>query len=205
MSTLFVAVEDELSLSVVQRIVSYLAIKSELIELGAKQGGYGLIKKRIGRYFELAKRFPVVVLTDLDNYQCPVALRSDWKLQSSWHENLAFCIAVREVEAWLLADRDSFSRYFALKARVLPRVPSDDILDPKGAIIDAIRHSGKAEHRLAILPAEGSRSKVGMGYNRVLSRYVISDWQPEVAAESSSSLARMIERTRSLFEMPRET
>src|SRR5271166_4667562 len=68
------------------------------------RGGYGYLKRTINGFNNAAKGTPFLVATDLDNYECPPALIADW-LRHPKHHNLLICIAVREAEAWVLADR----------------------------------------------------------------------------------------------------
>ncbi|MGL5065102.1 MAG: hypothetical protein ACRC62_34470, partial [Microcoleus sp.] len=70
------------------------------------QRGYGKIKKIIGGLNHAAKGMPYLVLTDLDNAECPLEIIFEWLSQPK-HPNLLFRIAVKEVEAWLLAHREA--------------------------------------------------------------------------------------------------
>jgi hypothetical protein len=75
-------------------------------------GGYGYLKKNIRAFNHAARGMPFLVLTDLNSTECPPTLIKKW-LPYPKHPNLLFRVAVREVEAWLLAHRDAFAfRYF---------------------------------------------------------------------------------------------
>ena len=119
-------------------------------EIGAdyRKGGCGYLKSRLVGFNNAAKGMPYLVLTDLDRQPCPTDLIEDWfgcEL-SDYHKrrnpNLLLLIAVREVEAWVLADREAFAAFLGIKA---DQIPSPDLTaDPKRLLIDLAR---KAKNR----------------------------------------------------------
>jgi hypothetical protein len=111
------ATEDELSEVVLLRILARL--KRYAVGTPYRRGGYGYLKKTIHGWNRAARCVPFIVLTDLDNCECPSRLIEDW-LDSPRHPNLLFRVAVREVEAWLLADRVNFSRFLVIAQESVP-------------------------------------------------------------------------------------
>ncbi|MGH8244991.1 MAG: hypothetical protein ACREUU_01005, partial [Gammaproteobacteria bacterium] len=109
------------------------------------RGGSGYLRKTIRGWNRAAQGVPFVVLTDLDQHECPAALLGAW-LPEPRHANLVFRIAVREVEAWLLADVENLASFLKVRSSAIPRNP-DAVLDPKGALIGAARRSRSAEVR----------------------------------------------------------
>jgi len=128
--------------------------------------------------------------TDLDRYDCPVALIGDWLTQPK-HHNLLIRVAVREAEAWVLADRDSFANFLGIN---IVKVPQDveALLNPKTTLIQLARESRRRQLRDDICPRPGSTSKVGPNYNARLGSFVNESWNPTVARLNSRSLDRTI-------------
>ena len=74
------------------------------------KGGKERIRRGIRGYSEAAKLAPWFVLVDLDQEEeCAPALVSSWLPVGT--RDLCFRVAVREVEAWLLADRPGIARF----------------------------------------------------------------------------------------------
>lgn len=182
-------VEDLLSESVVRRL---LDDEGTAYAVGTcyRPGGYGYIKKRIGAFNQAAQYRPFLVLTDLDADKagCAPDLIRLW-LSEAPHPNLIFRVAVREVESWLLADADGFSRFLGIRARVLPGDP-DAVPDPKQALISLAERSARRQLRDSIVPRRGSTATQGPDYNGCLGDFVRNLWNPDAAAQRSASLRR---------------
>jgi hypothetical protein len=153
--------------------------------------GFGYLKKNVGAFNKSAKGIPILVLTDLDRGKCAPLHIADW-LQNPKHNNLIFRVAVREIESWLLADRDSIAKFLGVSLSDLPLNP-DEILDPKALVIKLAEKSRKRNVRKAIVPARKSTAKIGPDYNGMLSFFVQSDWSLNNAIKYSPSLSRAYE------------
>jgi hypothetical protein len=184
------AVEDEISDYVLRRILQDI----EGITVGTiyRRGGSGYLRKTISGWNNAAKGIPFAVLTDLDRYVCPAELINDW-LTIPKHPNLLFRIAVREVEAWLLADQAAMASFLGISVDSLPRRP-DDLQDPKSVLVELAKRSRRSLIRESLVPRRGSTAKQGPGYNGCLAWYVKTEWMPEVARLSSPSLDRTLQR-----------
>ena len=91
-----VATEDALSEAVGARLLlEHGIVPSQLL----KREGFGYLKSRAKSWQEIARRRPVLVLTDLDRASCPPALRSDWFGIDALSPWLCFRVAVREIES----------------------------------------------------------------------------------------------------------
>jgi hypothetical protein len=179
--------EDAVSLAVIERMIG--AHRDRLTIGDHHHGqGFGRIKANIAKYNTVAERLPFFVLTDLDTKQCAPGLIAQW-LPGSKAPHLLFRIAVREVESWLLADREGFAAYLGISAANLPRDP-DSLLDPKGEIFRLTRKSRSRGLRQDIIP-EGLAS-IGPGYNDAMPRFVRSGWNPETARKYSPSLDKAL-------------
>lgn len=183
------AVEDDLSEAVLRAIL----LQSErnfFIDTCLKKQGYGYLKKIITGLNSAAKGMPYLVLTDLDSAECPLALISTWLSQPK-HPNLILRVAVREVEAWLLAHREAWAKFLSISIDLIPD-NVDEIADPKEFLINLARRSNKGSLRKAIVPDKDSTAKIGKDYNGQLIQFVNRDWKINIAKEHSPSLARTI-------------
>lgn len=192
MNTVFLAVEDDLSAAVahtlLRRICGATCMPTRLGKNRA--GGSGQIEKYIKKYIDLARKEPVAVITDLDVHSCPVALIDKWFCSQKIPAGMAFRIAVREIEAWLMADRPGLSAFLDVSESLIPD-NVEAIPAPKEKLISIARRA-KREIRLEIVPPSGSRARQGLGYNSALSKFVTDSWNADNAKARSESLRRAI-------------
>lgn len=186
-----VAVEDELSEFVVAKL---LAAAKPVYHVGVtyRRGGFGYLRRTINGWNAAAKGKPFIVLTDLDNALCPADLIEEW-LTSAPSPNLLFRVAVREVEAWLLADVNNLARFLRVAERLVPPNP-DSIPDPKAVLIALAGQSRLKFVRDSLLPRPGSTAKQGPSYNECLGTFVRENWDARAASAQSPSLARALRR-----------
>jgi hypothetical protein len=184
-------VEDDLSESVLRRLLRDSRQHYEVASV-LPGSGFGYIKKRIVDLNRAAAGANYLVLTDLDTGQCAAALLRDW-LPQPRHRNLLFRVAVREVEAWLLADRAEFASFLGVVERRIPQ-DAEQMDDPKAHLIALARRSRYRRVREDLVPAVGTTAKQGPGYNSRLAEFVDSRWDPHRAGQRSNSLRRLIER-----------
>ena len=180
------AVEDDLSEAVLIKILHDRYVVGNCY----KRGGFGYLKNNIAGFNNAAKSMPFLVLTDLDMGECAPTLLKEW-LSVPVHHNLLFRVAVREVESWVLADRDRFARFIGIRKTLVP-VNVDAIDDPKRCLINLARKSRKRNLREDIVPSEGSTAKQGPDYNGRLMFFVKEFWNPYEAMHNSPSLVRTI-------------
>ena len=153
------------------------------------EGGFGYIKKNITGFNEASKGCPFFVLTDLDSGNCAPALISDW-LKEPPHANLIFRVAIREVETWLLADIEGFSKYSGISKVNFYDKP-EELPDPKAALLQLIKKCRKRDVREDILPKD-EFAKVGPNYNDRLGEFIINHWNINRAVKRSDSLKRAL-------------
>ena len=185
-----VATEDELSEVILLKLLTH----SARFAVGTcnRRGGFGYLRNRIDGWNSAARGIPFILLTDLDECECPQKLLETW-LKVPRHPNLLFRVAVREVEAWILADRKNFSKFLGIDERFIP-TESDLLPDPKKALVAAAARSRNKSIRESIVPKLGSTAKQGPDYNACLSGFVQKDWNVRLAQKHSPSLARTIVR-----------
>jgi len=182
--------EDSLSGSVLQKLLDN-SQKNYLVGYRYNSGGYGWIKKRINGFNRAAKGMSYLILTDLDQCECPPVLMDQW-LIGDRHHNLIFRVAERQVESWLLGCRTLFAKFLGVRESLIPG-DVDEIPNAKSFVIDLARRSPRRQLRMDIVPEEGSTAKVGPDYNGRLIHFVESSWDPNIAKELSPSLRRAME------------
>jgi hypothetical protein len=128
------------------------------------------------------------VLVDLDHdADCAPILRDSWLPAPS--RFMCFRVAVREVEAWLLADRQRIARFLGVALAKVPHTP-DLIDDPKGAMVNLARRSRRKEIREDMVPLPGSGRPEGPAYASRLIEFSSTLWRPGIAERQSDSLRR---------------
>jgi len=181
------AVEDALSEAVLKEMLKQTQ-RPFSIGTCLSRGGYGYLKKIIPGLNQAAAGMPYLILTDLDNAECPLAIISSWLTQPK-HPNLIFRVAIKEVESWLLAHREAFAEFLGITVSLIP-ANVDKIPDPKQLLINLARKSKKRKLREAIVPERNSTAKIGKDYNGQLIQFVQNYWQVESAQVNSRSLQR---------------
>jgi hypothetical protein len=184
-----IAVEDILSEAVVKEIIKQSQMPFS-IGTCLRQGGFGYLKRILPGINNAAQGSPYFILTDLDQNECPLALLTKW-LSHPRHPNLIFRVAIREVESWLLADREAFSKFLGVSIDLIPH-NMDLVPDPKKQLIELAKKSRNRSLRESIVPAKNSTAKVGKDYNNPLIQFVSEEWQVERAKKHSQSLNRAV-------------
>jgi hypothetical protein len=158
------------------------------LDIAARINGRGkaTIDRQLKRYNDAAKRQPFVVVRDLDvDAACaPAYLETTKMTPSRW---MCFRIAVRELEAWLLADAEAVARFLRVKPGLVPLDP-DAELDPTQTIVQLARASVKSAIRDAIVPEQGAGTTVGPGYEATIIDFARNHWKLNRAARRSRSL-----------------
>lgn len=183
------AVEDQLSEAVLKKILNITEDRF-LVTTCYSRGGFGYLKKNIAGFNNAAKGMPFFVLTDLDTAECPPALIKEW-LPYPKHHNLLFRIAVREVEAWILADSKGFTRYLGIAIESIP-LEVESIKDPKQTLIKLTKKSRNRRIRESIVPSSNSDARQGPDYNGALITFVNKFWDIKTAMKNSISLKKTV-------------
>lgn len=189
--SIVVAVEDVLSEAVMRRLIASSG-RHLVIDRVVNAHGYGQIKAGMAKFKAASRVLPHVILTDLDRYPCPPALLNDWGA-ISLPPQLLFRIAVREVESWLLADREGIAEFLHIAVTKVPRNPEAEA-DPKLALINLARRSRKRSLTEELVPQAGSAAPIGPLYNARLREFVNDKWDVDRAMAHADSLARTLTR-----------
>jgi len=178
----------------VEGIVDEAVLRRLLQELDATPGpihiagGKSRLRDRISGYNQAARHQPWVVLVDLNHEAvCAPELRVSWF--PAVNEFMCFRVAVRETEAWLLADQQRIAQFLDVSVRRIPSLP-DELDDPKAAVVDLARRSGRRDIREDMVPRPRSRRSEGPAYASRLIEFAQQLWRPTVAESRSDSLRR---------------
>lgn len=184
-----IAVEDKLSEAVLRILIEKYGTDLS-VQTCYCRGGSGYLKKKIRAFNHAARVIPFFVLTDLDRTVCPPELIHKWLVEER-HPHLLLRVAVKEVESWLLADRENLSHFLSIS---IARVPlnAEIIENPKEFLISLAHHSRKRAIREGIVPRPGSTAFYGPDYNNLLISFVLEEWDTEIASRNADSLARAI-------------
>lgn len=189
-----VVVEDALSESVVMRLISWTR---RPFHVGAvfMRGGNTYIRNKIRGFNSASRSTPFLVLTDLDQAQCPPSLIADWLGERKGH-NLLFRVAVREVEAWLMADRRGLAHFLRLRIEKVPE-NIELINDPKETLLRIANESNNRQLRRDLVRVVDRTLKQGPDYNGRLGEFIASNWNPTKARAIAPSLDRTMRILRS--------
>lgn len=191
-------------LGAVEGLVDEAVLRSLVREAGAKPGtihgknGKAHLHNRLGGYNQAARHLPWVVLVDLDHDEdCAPPLVISWIPKPA--PLMRFRVAVREVEAWLLADKERLARFLSVAVTKVPRSP-DAVDDPKQTMVNLARQSRRRDIREDMVPRPASGRYVGPAYASRLIEFVESSWRPAIAAGNSDSLRRCRQRLGELVQ-----
>lgn len=180
----------------VEGIIDEAVVRKLITHAGGRPGAvYGrngklALRQKINGYNNAARHALWIVLVDLDREaDCAPPLRAAWLPKPAPY--LCFRVAVRQVEAWLMADAASLAPFLGVAHNRIPSAPEHSD-HPKESMVNLARRSGRRAVREDMVPREGSGRPVGPAYTSRLVEYVESRWRPEVAARHAESLRRAI-------------
>jgi hypothetical protein len=179
------ALTESLTLNILRAIPAQYATRTIY-----NRGGNGYLRRLINGFNHAARGTPFLIGTDLDEYECAPALIRDW-LSHSKHHNLLLRVAVREAEAWVLADRDHFAKFLGINAANVPE-DVESLANPKETLIQLARSSRRTHLRDDICPPPNSTRRIGPNYNSRLGSFVTATWNPLAARLNANSLDRTI-------------
>jgi len=188
-------VEDELSEHLL-RVVLRQANRNYLIGSVYGKRGNGYLRRNLAAFNNAAAGSTHLILADLDLTPCPPRLIEEWfecsiaEYRNHCHRNLIFRIAVREIEAWVIADRTAFAHFLGINCSLIP-LNTEMISDPKLELLKLVRLSRYRSIKDDILPREGDRRHIGPNYNGRLSAFLRDSWQVNRARRHSASLAKL--------------
>ena len=183
----------------VEGLVDEAILRAVLKHVGLRAGNiYGKqgkpdIRERIMGYNQAARHAPWVILVDLDHDAvCALDFLRSWLPRPSPYMN--FRVAVRKIEAWLLADRDRIANFLGISVSKVPGNP-DGLNDPKQTMVSLASRSRRRDIRQDMVPRPESGRQVGPAYASRLIEFTndpLRGWRPDVAAEYSESLRHFL-------------
>lgn len=192
----------------VEGLVDEAVLRVLIRHVGAASGpiygkrGKDYVLKNIRGYNNAATFAPWVVLVDLDqDLPCAPTLRDAWLPQRA--QKMCFRVAVREVEAWIIADRARLARFLGVEVRSVPE-DAEAVADPKDVLVRLARRSRWKDIRQDMVPRPHSGRETGPAYNARLIEFVgdqAKGWRPEVAAHACESLRRCLNCLRRLVRL----
>ena len=189
MQPVCVATEGLIDTAVVRRIFQEVEL-----EIAAVYGesGKDRLNSALAGYNAAARHGSWLGLRDLDaDADCAPTLRA--RLLAAPASGMAFRIAVREIEAWLIADLHAFARFFSISPGRIPNDP-ESIHRPKEYLVNLVRRSRSRTIRDDVVPRDGSRARVGPGYAGRMIEFASTVWSPHEASVRSDSLKRCLDR-----------
>jgi hypothetical protein len=188
---LIVAIEDKLSEAVATKIAKHVLGEGVFLKL-IVGNGFGALRKKLPSFRSASRQYPVWLLTDLDRCACPMALINQWTGGTALPANFSFRVAVREIESWLLADRNEMAGFLGVSSAKIGRNP-DAIDDPKRYLLNLAK-TGRRAIRDDLVPRRGSAASQGFGYNGRLCEFIEGTWSPDRASGESRSLEKAMAR-----------
>lgn len=185
--------EDDLQLAVLERLLKFSG-RNFKIGRSFKGFGNGYIKKTIKSFNHAARAMPYLAITDLDDSRCAPEKIRNW-LNVEKHQNLIFRVAVHDVEAWILADRENLSKFLGVSYSRI-HTNTESLQRGKHHLRELIKRSRKTNLKREMLPSPGSTAKIGPNYNFYLTQFVMTEWDPAQARIHSDSLRRAIDSLR---------
>jgi hypothetical protein len=177
----------------VDRVAGEVILKTRGLAVGQAiiTGGKTTFDRRLAKYNQAARHGAWLAIrdSDRDGNDCLAVLRSTL-LSTPQSPALCLRLAVRSLEAWLLADVEAVASHFAVSPAKVP-VDVEDLADPKQALVNVCRSSRRRDVRTRMVPPKGA-SGPGPEYTVAVSAYCRQAWRPDVAGAVAPSLGRAL-------------
>jgi hypothetical protein len=186
-----VVAEDLLTQAVLHKCISELRPDYSVARTDVK-GGRGNVQRELRAYAALAQVMPVFIGVDLDSDDCAPTLLGDWGRLPP-QAGFLLRVAVREIEAWVLADERRVASFIGASPNDVPKRP-DQLADPKRSLLELARAHAGSELKADLVPRnyETLYPRIGRAYNLRLCAFVAKKWRPHVARRKSPSLERAL-------------
>ncbi len=197
------AVEGKLDKIIAEQIIRFAGGDPGRIFV---MGGKANLRKKIAGYNLAATHqpYPWLILVDLDREaECAPAMRNRWFAHQSPASRLCFCVAVRSVEAWLIADRHNMAKFLGISETMIPDNP-ENLPDPKQEIIRLAKRSRRIQIKKALVPDTGSGQQVGPLYTSLMGRFAEELWDIRRACQTAPSLQRAVRCLQRMLQILRD-
>lgn len=161
--------------------------------LRSQPRGRDALDRALAGYNAGARFTPVLVLRDLDNLPCAAAAVAA-RLPRR-HGNCLLRIAVRSLDAWLMADRQAMASFAKVRVALVPDSP-ETLPRPKDVLLSILRQSKDREMRRVLGVDAGVADWQVIG--AWSAEFIRDHWEPERAARvgSAPSLTKAMQRLR---------
>ncbi len=155
--------------------------------------GFPWIRRHAGSFNRLAVSIPILTLLDFmdTGLSCPPEIVRRWLPHPN--RQMVFRIVVRELESWLLADRQGAAVFLGVAVEKIPHDP-EALNDPKQTLVNLARRSRYSSIRLGLVPQQGTTAQVGRLYSSEIIHFIHELWDPERARINAPSLDRCLLR-----------
>lgn len=159
--------------------------------------GVDYLKEKLQGFNKASEGTHYLVLVDLmdTKLSCPPKVVALWLPNRS--SSMLFRIVVREVESWILADRENIASFLKISITRVPSRP-EEIPDPKRALVNLARKSKSVRLRSALIPDKKSTAQVGKLYTSEMTRFIENRWEIESARRNAPSLDRCLKKLKLL-------
>lgn len=183
-------VEGEIDEIIALRIINNLGHE---IGTGFGKKGVGYIQNKIQNFNQTAHNIIYLVLVDFmdTKLECPPQIVSNWLPHRK--QLMLLRVVVREIESWILADRENLAEFLNVNIEIIPTKPENEP-DPKRKLINIARKSRTKKIRDALVPDQNSTAQVGKLYTSEMKRFVSEFWNIDTARKNSPSLNKCIIR-----------
>lgn len=178
---------------VIRRLIAHVGgvAGQDFLDRRVPRGKHSLDRRLEGLKIAAQHSRRVFVLRDLDNDgPCPGALLD--RMLPDRPSSLIIRLAVRSVDAWLMADQTGLASALHVRPNAIPERP-EALADPKRTLRDlALKSRDRTMREIA---AESAQAFAG-----VLADFAADAWRIEraLASEAAPSLQRAVERLSSL-------
>lgn len=168
-------------------------------QIGTSYGkkGWTYIRERCAVFDKGCVATGLLTLVDFmdTREQCAPGIVQGWVPFRNPHH--IFRVVNREIESWILADRDAIADFLGVPIAKIPLAP-DELQDPKLTLINLARTSRKRDIRSSLVPEQGLAVSEGPLYSSEIIGFVSRSWNPQRASQHSPSLNRCVQRLKQL-------
>lgn len=191
-----VYVEGETDVPLVSAVMKAAGWGSDEFMVFAK-GGFREVGKILRKQAVQSSPVPRIFIIDADGH-CPVEVRRSL-LPGGSVESVLLRVCDNEIESWILADDQAFSRFFNMP---LAKVESPDGVDAKERMLRCVYWLGKSNAQdFAREPSKQSgKYRFGSRYHILIRRFIDEEWDARRAAQRSDSLKRAVQRLGELHD-----
>jgi hypothetical protein len=159
--------------------------------------GFAYIQNKVRGFNQAASSGIYLVLVDFMDTKlgCPAEVVAQWLPHRQPH--LLFRLVVRELESWLLADRENLARFLKISPVKIPAHP-EQLSDPKLTLVNLARASRSKSIREALVPELDSTASEGRLYNSEMNRFIEDYWDITKARQDAESLNKCCSRLENL-------